>query len=78
MLHDNKLGELPAEVWANMFSGLGRLEELWLNGNDLSELHAEVWTNMLSELDQLQKLVLYCTGLNELPAICSKVECYNY
>ena len=61
-----------------MFSGLGSLQELWLNSNDLSELHAEVWTNMLSELDQLQKLVLYCTGLNELPAICSKVECYNY
>ena len=60
-----------------MFSGLGSLQELWLNGNDLSELHDEVWTNMLSELDQLQKLVLYRTGLNELPAICSKVKCFN-
>ena len=60
-----------------MFSGLGSLQELRLNGNDLSELHAEVWTNMLSELDQLQELVLFGNGLNEVPAVCSKVKCFN-
>ena len=55
-LRSNSLGQLPAEVWANLFSGLSKLQKLDLEWNNLSELPAEVF----SGLSNLQDLDLEC------------------
>ena len=60
----NKLSELPAEVWANLFVGLSNLQSLDLGYNKLSELPAEVFAG----LSNLQSLNLRYNKLSELPA----------
>ena len=54
----NSLGQLPAEVWANLFSGLSKLQKLNLGWNKLSELPAEVFSGLsnLQDLDLYSKL----------------------
>ena len=60
----NYLRELPADVWATLFSGLSNLQVLELSGNQLSDLPAEVF----HALTNLQTLYLHGNKLSELPA----------
>eukprot|EP00435_Cladocopium_sp_Y103_P058533 s2232_g20.t1 len=72
-LGGNSLGDLPVEVWANLFAPLGKLRTLDLSHqNNLNDLPAEAWTDMCTGLQKnclgLRSLWLNHNNLNELPA----------
>ena len=61
-LKSNLLGQLPAEVCANLFAGLSNLEKLNLESDTkLSELPAEVFSG-LSNLQDLEPVVQLACG----------------
>ena len=61
-LGKNSLGDLPMEVWANLFAGLSQLQMLDLRKNRLSLLPAEIFAG----LGNLQELRLGKNSLGDL------------